>query len=246
MAAERKQGRFQLKADDSGKFRCVFATLNVVDHDGDVTRPGAFKNGAPAVIGSWGHKTSELPVGKGVLGSDDTEAFCEGEFFDTAAGRDTYETVKALGELGEWSYVYVPTKYSYGEHEGVQVRFLDEIDVWSVDPVLKGAGIGTRTTDIKSIRELPFADHLEQMREAVDELLARVKERAALRVKEGRGLSVANVAVLQEVAGSLTSVAHELGLLVAPADDSPKASDELARAQLVYQRNRARLLGLNV
>ena len=40
-------GEIELKADSdqTGQFSAVFSTLNAVDHDGDVTLPGAFKDG---------------------------------------------------------------------------------------------------------------------------------------------------------------------------------------------------------
>ena len=49
---------------DQGLVRAVFATLNVIDEDGDVTLPGAF--GEQSVkLASWGHNWGELPVGRG-------------------------------------------------------------------------------------------------------------------------------------------------------------------------------------
>ena len=39
-------GRVELKIDgDAGAFRATIATLNVIDKDGDVTVPGAFRKG---------------------------------------------------------------------------------------------------------------------------------------------------------------------------------------------------------
>lgn len=234
MKTQRKALPFELKAaSDAGEFRAVFATFNVIDHDGDVTRPGAFKDGTEVIIGSWGHKTADLPVGKGAIRVTDSEAAVEGTFFlDTQPGKDTYQTVKNLGAMGEWSYVYAPTKFSYGEHAGTQVRFLEEIKVFSVDPVLAGAGIDTRTTDIKS-RDLPFLEHSEEVLELVEEFAARVKERSAIREKEGRGLSTANVDRLRTIAESLKSSAGDLEKLLETAE--PK-STELATEFLRYQR----------
>ena len=235
MELERKSLPFRLKADGpEGSFRAVFATFDVVDHDGDVTIPGAFKRDTPVIIGSWGHKTADLPVGKGTIVADQREAAVEGAFFlDTQPGKDTYQTVKNLGELGEWSYVFSVMKQSFGEHEGRQVRFLEDIKVYSVDPVLAGAGIGTRTTDIKGItRELTFMAHSAEVEELVGEYLARVKERTSLRAKEGRTLSSANVERLAAIAESLKSGAAELEKLL---DDASPKSDELVREMLRAQ-----------
>lgn len=231
---ERKALRIELKADQPGAFSAVFATLNVIDHDGDVTVPGAFKDGAEVIIGSWGHKTSDLPVGKGIIRTSPTEATVDGEFFlDTGPGKDTYQTVKNLGALGEWSYVFSVTKQSFGEQGGRPVRFLEGLQVYSVDPVLAGAGIDTRTTAIKSFtRDLTFSAHSEQIAELLEEFVGRVKERVALREKEGRMLSQANVDRLSAIAESLKGAAGDLeGLL---GDANPK-SNELAREAIRAQ-----------
>lgn len=219
----RKSLPFELKSGNTGEFRAVFATFNVVDHDGDVTRPGAFKTGAEVIIGSWGHKTSELPVGKGVIVADAVEAAVEGSFFlDTQPGKDTYQTVRNLGSLGEWSYVFSVQKSSFGQHDGRDVRFLEDLAVYSVDPVLAGAGIDTRTTDIKS---LGFLEHGESLVRQVSEYLERVKQRSAIRSAEGRSLSAANMASLGELAESLKSLTGELGQFARPERGS---TDELA------------------
>ncbi len=239
MELERKTFPFRLKADGpEGSFKAVFATFDVVDHDGDVTRPGAFKAGAPVIVGSWGHKTYDLPVGKGAIVADQREVAVEGQFFlDTGPGKDTYQTVKNLGELGEWSYVFSVMKQSFGEFEGRQVRFLEDIKVYSVDPVLAGAGVDTRTSYVKG-REMPFAEHTEEVAERVAEFVARVKERTAVREKEGRVLSTANVERLAGMAESLKASAVELEKLLETAE--PKG-DELLRQ---VQRARFILAGL--
>lgn len=234
----RKAMPFSLKSDGpEGAFSAVFSTFNVIDHDGDVTLPGAFKDGSSVIVGSFGHRTDHLPVGKGTIVADGQRASVDGQFFlDTQPGKDTYQTVKNLGEMGEWSYIYAPVKYSYGEFEGKQVRFLEEVKVYSVDPVLAGAGIDTRTTDIKS---LPFVEHGQEIVDQVAEYLARVKERTAVREKDGRGLSAGNVASLEELAESLKTLMGELGQLLEPVE--PKGTELLHRE---FARAHAILAGL--
>lgn len=233
MKAFRKSLPFELKAaSETGEFRAVFATFNVIDHDGDITRPGAFKDGAEVIVGSWGHKTMDLPVGKGVIRTNEREAAVEGQFFlDTQPGKDTYQTVKNLGPLGEWSYVFSVQKQSFGEEGGRPVRFLEDIKVFSVDPVLAGAGIDTRTTDIKS---MPFLEHLDDFEEQVVTFLERVKARTAVREKEGRVLSSANVERLKAAAESLRGASGELEKLVETAE--PKSHELVAREFLRFQR----------
>jgi hypothetical protein len=150
-ATERKiLAAAEFKTSPSGSLEAVFASFNVVDHDSDVTLPGAFEDGKEVPIGSWGHKSSELPIGRGTIVTTAREARIKGRLFlDTTAGRDAYETLKGLGELGEWSYVFQVKRSHAGDFDGKRVRFLDELEVFSVDPVLKGAGINTRTVAVK-------------------------------------------------------------------------------------------------
>jgi hypothetical protein len=149
----------QLKANQPGAFLATIATLNVVDHDGDVTVPGAFKQGQEVVISAYQHGSWEgaLPVGKGIIGANDSRAWVDGEFFlSTLAGKETYATVKALGRLVEWSYGFDPIGASYDPGELAQWpgarRILTKLDVFEASPVLKGAGIGTGTDSIKGNR----------------------------------------------------------------------------------------------
>lgn len=141
-----------LKADGSeGEFTAVFATLNVIDHDGDVTRPGAFHEGQETLIEPWNHNYGEPPVGKGVIHEQDNQAIIEGKFLlETQAGMEHYKVVKALGPLQEWSYTFEVEKVSWGKFEDRDVTFLESLDVWGVAPVTRGAGIDTQTISIKN------------------------------------------------------------------------------------------------
>ena len=103
-------------SEETGEFQAIFATLNVIDHDGDVTVPWAFEEGQKVRISYWGHRWRDLPVGKGVIHSDGEKAWVDDAFFlDTEAGRETYRTVKNLGELQEWSYGFDVDKISFGK-----------------------------------------------------------------------------------------------------------------------------------
>lgn len=137
---------------DKGTVTAVFATFNVVDHDGDVTLPGAFEDGAEVRISAWNHASwsGAMPVGKGTIHQTDTEAILDGQFFlNTTAGRETFEVVKELGDLGEWSYGFDVEKNSFGKFEDRDVQFLEKLKTHEVSPVLLGAGIGTRTLATK-------------------------------------------------------------------------------------------------
>ncbi len=155
-----KSLRVEIKDAEKGEISAIFATFNTVDLDGDVTLPGAFAEGAPVTISAYGHKSWEgkLPVGRGVIHTDATKAWFEGHFFlDTTEGADTFKTVNHLKDLQEFSYGYDAEEYSYGEHDGRQVRFLKKQLVHEVSPVLRGAGIGTRVLSMKNRSADPSA-----------------------------------------------------------------------------------------
>jgi len=147
------QAPIELKAEGDGEpgdFRAVFSRFNVIDHDGDVTLPGAFTDGQAVRIAYWGHRWEDVPVGRGVIHQDDEKAWVDGRFFlDTIAGKETYQTVKNLGELQEWSYGFDILEGEPGVFDGQDVNYLRRLTVYEVSPVLLGAGIGTGTTDIK-------------------------------------------------------------------------------------------------
>ena len=145
------QGRMQLKADgEPGEFSAVFATLNVIDKDGDVTLPGAFGE-QKVLVEPWNHNYTAPPVGKGLIHEVADEAIVDGKFFlDTAGGAEHYAVVKEVGDQQEWSYTFNVLDAERGTFEGEPVIFLKRLDVVGVSPVTRGAGIGTRTTAVKS------------------------------------------------------------------------------------------------
>ena len=144
-----------VKAGDSGEVEAVFATLNVVDHDGDVMRKEAFTDGAPVVISAYGHRShmGELPIGKGRIEMTDTEARMKGQFFlDTTHGRDAFTTIKNLSDddqLQEWSFSLRDVTSHTEQVEGREANVITAVTVKEVSPVLEGAGIDTHTVVAK-------------------------------------------------------------------------------------------------
>lgn len=140
-------------ADETkGTVEAVFATLDVIDADGDVTLKGAFDDGAPVRISAYNHQSwkDALPVGRGTIHETDGEAILKGQFFlETQHGRDHFETVKGMGELQEWSYGYDIVEADKGTKDDQQVQFLKKLKVHEVSPVILGAGVDTRTRAVK-------------------------------------------------------------------------------------------------
>lgn len=206
--------RVQVKDADKGEITAVFATLGVIDSDGDVTVKGAFPNDVPVVISAYGHTSWQgaKPVGKGTIREIGDEAILEGQFFlDTVEGRDTFTVVKELGELGlqEWSYGYDPVKFSFGEHEGQPVRFLEELAVHEVSPVLKGAGVGTRVLSAKGAK---FGEHIDTVVADVEALIDRAADVVALRAGKGKSISESSAESLTRLDAALKRLSEVLSV----------------------------------
>ena len=154
---------FELKEDKEslGEVKAVFSVFNNIDSDGDVVLPGAIKSGfnsgdVPMV---WAHKW-DMPIGKGKIKQDNDMATFEGKFFmDTESGKEAYNLVKSMGDLQQWSFGFRVMDSEYGKFkkdandEGEDVRYLKDLEVYEVSPVLVGANQETFTMAIKSTKE---------------------------------------------------------------------------------------------
>ena len=157
----------EFKQDNEGKVSAVFSVFNSLDSDGDVVLPGSIKSGfkSGSVPMVWAHKW-DMPIGKGTITSDDGKATFEGEFFmDTESGKEAYNIVKNMADMQQWSFGYRVNdaergKIGEGEEEK-DARFLKDLTVFEVSPVLVGANQDTYTLAIKSNTEL--------LKEIVDE-----------------------------------------------------------------------------
>ena len=215
--------RVEVKDADRGEVTAVFATLGVKDSDGDVTLPGAFEDGADVVISAYGHTSWQglLPVGKGTIREVSDEVILDGRFFlDTQAGKDTFTVVKELGPRGEWSYGFDTLKYSFGEHEGERVRFLEKQKVHEVSPVLLGAGVGTRTLAAKAAG-MRFGDDISAVLAEVDRITVRAADVMAMRAEKGKGLSEDSRSLLEQLHSRVKVLQTVLDEQVGETEASP-------------------------
>lgn len=208
---------------EAGMVKAVFATLNVIDHDGDIIMPGSIPNGHPVRMSAYNHASwgNALPVGKGTISEIGDQLVFDGQFFlDTADGADTYKTVKNLGDLVEWSFGFDVLEKGFANDNGTEVRLLKRLNVTEVSPVLLGAGIGTRTIDVKSadkLESLPgakskqYKEHAEFVLEACADFVKRSQSIADLRTEEGKeAASEKNREGLKAIASELSKAASEL------------------------------------
>lgn len=181
--------------DEEGRGVAVIATLGVVDHDNDVTLPGAFGEQIVPMVPA--HDWRQAPIGKAVVREVENEAIAEFVINrKTSLGQDWYEALR-------FDFTNPPPKqqYSYGftirdkgfrlgEQDGKQVRFLTSLEVHEISPVLLGAGINTRTLALKEHEpKWTVADHIEHALFAVDSLIERLEFIHQFRADEGREIS---------------------------------------------------------
>ena len=166
---EKKEFEIELKKSKSkkGAVEAVFSVFNNKDSDGDVVIPGAvrsgFKSGDVPMV--WSHKW-DMPIGKGKIKQDNDKATFEGNFFmDTEAGKEAYNLVKSMGDLQQWSFGFRVEDSEVGkwqknaDAEEETARYLKDLTVYEVSPVLVGANQETYTMAIKEASE---KDELEK------------------------------------------------------------------------------------
>lgn len=164
MSTKVTHGTKLLKAQSEGEgvVTVAFAQLNVIDHDADVTIPGAFEPGQKVKVCQTGHAHGIRVAGAGtIVGEQEIDgalwAVAELKFFlNTEAGREEYATIKALDELGhtqEFSYGYDILEAAPGQMDGRSVQILKRLSAYEISPVLRGAGIGTHQLSVKGRKD---------------------------------------------------------------------------------------------
>ncbi len=150
-------GPFEIKDAVKGEVEAVVSSLDTVDHDREVVRASAIKSGSKVKMSFYGHNAvfGEAPVGKGTITAENGKGILRGNFFmSTTRGKEAFETVKALGADGEWSIGFHVVKWSQPDDEwkakGAE-RMLDEIELFEVSPVLRGASPNTATIGVKEL-----------------------------------------------------------------------------------------------
>ena len=183
---ERKTLKLEVKDVDQGLVEAVFSTFNVIDHDGDVLLEGAFEDGAKVRISAYGHRSwmGALPVGRGTIRAEKDRAVLEGQFFlSTEAGKETFEVIKEMGELQEWSYSLddVETALVSDLPDDLQgaIRAIRKVQVYEVSPVMAGASLGTETLSVKEQRAEENDDEAKENNAAALKELARFERTRA-------------------------------------------------------------------
>lgn len=214
-------------AEATGEIEVTWATLGVVDRDGDIVTPESVPVGKSVPIMQWGHRLADLPIGEAVLSVEGDRAVARGRLYlSTAAGRDHYELLRERGKQQEWSFTYQVLASRDDIVDGKRVRVIERMDVLEVSPVLIGAGINTRTDQLKAGR--PLRAHADGLRADLVDMVERAEALAALRAKEGRVLSRANRELLSDLLAALHEAASRLDELLKATE--PAQPEEAGKA----------------
>lgn len=224
---------FKMDAAGPGTFAALFAPFERWDKQGDWTERGAFGR-QRVIISAYNHSSTagdRLPVGKGIIYDSDElgGGVVEGAFFlKTSAGKETYETVKELGELQQWSYYLPKIDSEQGERVGKRGRILKRIEVGEVCPVLRGVGNGTRTLAIKGESEILSRPDFETAIRLIDDSVRSLKGRAEYRKSVSRRPSANDLKRARELDRRLGDLVRELHTIV-------NENDAIDEAWLILQ-----------
>jgi hypothetical protein len=210
-----------VKVDAEGIGEAVFATLNVVDKDGDLTVPGAFGNQTAKI--SPAHDWGAPGMGLAEISESGDAAVAKLTFnMEMRSAKEWAESLKfnhAKGIDQEWSYGFDIEDASDETRDGETIRVLKKLKVYEVSPVMVGAGIDTRTRRMKSGKgrtlEAHFADVVSQNKDFAD----RLADLKSKREQERRSLSQANRERLKQLVDELSEITKAAGELIVVPDD---------------------------
>lgn len=135
----------------------LIAQLSAVDHDGDTYEKGAFswkEQWCPLLTA---HDRWTMPFGKARVYEEGDFAYAELHLnLETQAGKDWHSALRFDLEKGqsvqEWSYGYDTLDADFQIRGDSRVRILKKQDVHEVSTVVRGAGRGTRTVEMKGLK----------------------------------------------------------------------------------------------
>lgn len=243
-----------------GKVQAVFSNFNEVDSDGDVVLPNSIKSGygERGVAMVWAHDWKDV-IGRGEIKQDDHRAVFEGQFImDTDRGRDAFNTVKAMGDLQQWSFGFQVDDAEQGQFQkdgqSEEVRYIKSATVFEVSPVLVGANQSTYTVAVKEQKEkdvkdvesgLRFTDEADNVLITINNFIDRAKELTSLRLDKGKTLSKSAQESLMQIQDRIQEVYNDLdNILGLGEEEAEQPKDSIDALWLNTQEVLARSQGV--
>ena len=270
---------FDFKATDlqTDEFSGYGAGIGNLDKVGDIIAPGSFtktipdflENGFIGYMHDW-----QTPVGKPLDAKEDEHGlFIKARISQTSAGKDALvllrdgvikklsigfrvkdsEFFDGLDELRDYASANnIPIQIDSLEGVFGGIRLIKEVELFEVSLVTVPANNAAYITAVKNNLHagLPFTDHSEAVRAAVEELVTRANSINELRTKDGRVLSSANRTRLLSVVNAWEqgqSAIDSIKTLLEETDpDKAKAANQAEVRKLYSQflRQEAARLGV--
>lgn len=221
---------FKLLDDNTGGFEGYASVFGVRDDGGDVVEPGAFKDalGAFLIDGfiSLGHDWDGLAIGTVAEAQEDARGlFIRTEYHSTTLAQEARRVAQERMARGKTIGLSIGYEVKPGGAEFANdgTRHLLKLGLFEVAqvnvPMLRPAGL----TGVKGFG-IPFEDHSERVRVAVQEWLERARSGSDVRLKEGRAMSEARRTRIAAVKESLIAGASEIDALL--LETEPRAKEE--------------------
>lgn len=180
----------------TGEIRAVFATLDVIDRDGDVLLPKSI--GTQRVrLSSYGHQSwaGAMPIGKGEAVEQGNEAIFAGRvFLDMPHAKEQFDLVRNMGDLQEWSFSLQDVVSDNVQRDGKSVRMIKSVRVHEVSPVFAGAGLHTRLLHAKGLDDCrckELCDENQALKTMIEDMRAEEARRLVSSFSHTKGESLA-------------------------------------------------------
>lgn len=241
----RKTGQATIKAiSEDGSGSAVFATLGVVDHDGDLTIAGAFGDQVAKFVGA--HNWGEPSIGGVKIREEGNLAIADFKInLEMTNGQEWYKSLKFNFDNGipqEFSYGFDVEKFSFKQEGSANVRVLEQMKVHEVSPVMVGAGINTHLRSMKNSRSMD--DHFETVLFEIEDFMSRANAHIALRTKQDRNpLSQTMKERLNMLSGRLTELVKTSDVLVVDDVKTAVPVELISDLRMRRLKTEARLAG---
>ena len=165
--------------DADGTFEAVVAVTGELDYDDDIIEPGSLLNsGVKMFLNAWGHNYREEPYGTLTLREENEQFIAKGQLMlDLPQGARMRTIMQHAGDVLEFSIGYRAVKRFYEELDEYPyvVRHIQEIEIYEVSPVTKGAQPGSRLIGVKSMsdltaKEIKLIERFRAMQEEEDDM----------------------------------------------------------------------------
>ena len=201
--------KFAATTEDTKTFSGYGAVFGNVDSYGDVIAPGAFakslkRDATPLMF--LNHDPYSIPIGRWTkLEEDDFGLKVEGEFIDTAMGRDAYVASKS-GAITGLSIGFRPQEVKLGKPgTGEPIRTIKSVELLEISVVTFPANAKARISDVKSLAE---ADEFERELMRHGMTLAEAKDFLKNHTSnvEAKYIQAATLSVAQKVLSNIQGV----------------------------------------